>query len=304
MSGKLEQNKRFADLYTEAIYKKHKNARVYYVDSVNGNDAYSGRKFTQPLATTQEAIGRCSASRGDTILIAPWHAENITGASSFVPNKSYVNIIGLKQGNLKPTFTFTAAAGAIDFSAAACLLKDVYFTTLGTIDVTAPITFSGNNCIMQGVEMRESAATSQFVFGALVTGDDCVVDGFKFLGAAGDANVTGLRLTGADRVAVKNCDIVGAFQGSADATGAIQCLTTASLNMRVHNNVLENQDGTSEAGIVFITTCTGLVYENFIAVPTGDFGQGIVGDNLMRQYDNNVVDVAQERGAPEGTASA
>jgi hypothetical protein len=74
--------------------------------------------------------------------------------------------------------------------------------------------------------------------------------------------------------------------------------------LEIYNNRVENRDGTSEAGIVLTAACTGLIYENFIAVPTGDFAQGIILDDLMRQYNNYVVDVAQERGAPVGTASA
>jgi hypothetical protein len=111
-------------------------------------------------------------------------------------------------------------------------------------------------------------------------------------------------VTGSTGLEIAGCRLVGNFQGSANATGPIQSLTTLNVDIDIHDNRVENRDGTSEAGIVFVSTDTGFVYRNFIAVPTGDFAQGLIGDNAMRQYDNFVVDVAQERGAPVGTASA
>jgi hypothetical protein len=297
------QNERFASLVDEALVgQTHRAAKVFYVDSNTGSDNNSGTDIRSPLATLDKAHTNCTASQGDKVILLPQHAENISGAVTL--SKAGVSYIGLQDGNSRATLTYTAAGGAITLSGANCLMANILLTTSGTIDVTTPIVVSGAKCVLKDLEMKEDSATSQLVYGVLVTGNDCVVDGLDFLGLAGSATVTGIRHTAADRLTIKNCTIVGNFQGSADATGAIQCLTTESVDMRVHHNVVENRDGTSEAGIVFTASCTGLVYQNMIAVPTGDFGQGLIADSGMRQFENYVVDVASERGAPEGTASA
>lgn len=301
------QNKNFYKLFAEAaLGLLNKDQKVFYVDANDANASDSegnpGTSISSPLATLSRAHTLATSGKGDIIVVLPTHTENILVNYTF--SKSNVRFIGLESGNQRPTLTYTAAAGAITISGDNVEFKGFNVTTLGVIDVATPFVVSGDRVLFGDIEMVESAATSQFVYGVLFTGDDCVCDGFKFRGAAGDANVTAIRHTEADQLEIKNCDLVGNFQGSADATGAIQCLTTESTDLRIHHNILENRDGTSEAGIVFTAACTGLVYENFIAVPTGDFAQGLINDDAVRQYNNYVVDVAQERGAPVGTASA
>jgi hypothetical protein len=277
-----------------------------WVDNTHAHasDNHDGTDRQRPMSTIDAAINRCTANADDVIIVAPGHAETVSGATTIVPDVAGVNIYGLGRGAKRPTLTFSATTSKIIISGANTLFKNFLITTTGTVDVVLGVHVTGAGVVVEDVEIRESAATSQFVLPLHVAAADCKVLGYIFRGAAGDATVTGLRMSGADRLEVAGCVIKGAFQGSADATGAIQSLTTANLNIRIHRNVCENTDGTSEAGIVFVATDTGYVYENFIAVPSSDFGQGIVVDDLMRQYNNYVVDVAQERGAPEGTASA
>lgn len=277
-----------------------------WVDSTHAHASnnHDGTDRARPMATIDAAINRCTANADDVILVAPGHAETIAGATTLVPDVAGVNIYGLGRGAKRPTLTFTATTSKIVVSGANTLIKNLLITTSGVVDVVLGVHVTGAGVVLEDVEIVESGATSQFVLPLHVAAAGCKVLGYTFRGAAGDATVTGLRMSGADRLEVAGCHIYGAFQGSADATGAIQSLTTANLRVNIHHNQVENLDGTSEAGIVFVATDTGFVWENFIAVPTGDFGQGIIADTAMRQYNNYVVDVATERGAPEGTASA
>lgn len=277
--------------------------RHIFVHSGTGSNNNNGRRPDKPLATIDAAINLATANK-DAIIVLPGHAETVAGATTIVPDVAGIQIIGLGYGSLRPTLTFSGTASKIVFSAANILFKNFLILTTGTIDIVLGLHVTAAFVTLEDVEVREASATSQFVLPLHVAAADCTVKGYIFRGAAGDATVTGLRMSAADRLLVTGCRIKGNFQGNADATGAIQSLTTANLDISIHHNVVENKDGTSEAGIVFVATDTGDVYENFIVVPTGDFGQGLIADTLMDQYNNYVVDVDAERGAPEGTASS
>jgi hypothetical protein len=277
--------------------------KYYFVHSGTGSNGNSGT-HARPLATVDAAINKCIAGR-DGVAVLPGHAETIgNNATSLVPDVAGIAIVGLGWGSARPTLTFSGTASKIVISGAGTLFKNFLITSTGTIDIVLGVHVTGADSVLEDVEIREASTTSQFVLPLHVAAAGVKVLRYKFYGAAGDATVTGLRMSGADRLEVAHSMIIGNFQGSADATGAIQSLTTANLDINIHHNFVANRDGTSEAGIVFVATDTGFVGENFISVPTGDFGQGLIADTAMDQFNNYVVDVDAERGAPEGTASA
>ena len=274
-----------------------------YVDSNNGSASYDGKTPGKALVTIDAAINASSA--GDAIYVLEGHAESVANATTIIPDVNGIKIVGLGTGARRPTITMTATASNIPVSGTDVRLENLLITTSGTVDVTSAITVTGDDSHIVNVEIRESAATSQFVTGLFFNDANYAkAIGVKFWGAAGSATAAGIRMTGSEKLEIVDCDIVGNFQGSANAVGAILSITTLNIDVRIHHNRVENRDGTSEAGIVFVGTDTGFCYENFIAVPTGDFAQGLIADTAMRQFNNFVVDVAQERGAPVGTASA
>jgi hypothetical protein len=97
-----------------------------FVSSTSGSDGNSGRDKQHPLATVQAAIGKCTAGKGDVILLMPGHAETVT-ATSIALNVSGVQVYGLGTGLLRPTFTYGAAAATITVSAANCSWVNCHF---------------------------------------------------------------------------------------------------------------------------------------------------------------------------------
>jgi hypothetical protein len=276
---------------------------IFYVDSGASGAGIAGLSPGDAFATVDQAINLSIA--GDVIIALPGHAETISNATSLVPDVAGVSIIAVGVGARRPTITFDNASSEIIISAASVLFSGFRIRTSGTIDVALAITVTGDDCVVEDIDMRELSTTSQIIVGIFLNvALRAKVLNCNFLGLAGDATVTAIRMTGSTGLEIAGNRLVGNFQGSADATGPIQSLTTLNVDIDIHHNRMENRDGTSEAGIVFVATDTGLVWENFIAVPTGDFAQGLINDDAMRQFNNYVVDVAQERGAPIGTASA
>ena len=84
---------------------------TYYVDSTNAAAAdattRAGTSRDEPFATLDYAIGRTTASKSDTIVLLPGHAETTTAIAVDVAG---IRIIGLGSGRNRPALTATAAA--------------------------------------------------------------------------------------------------------------------------------------------------------------------------------------------------
>lgn len=90
-----------------------------------GSDGNKGT-FDSPFATLDYAIGRCTANRGDIIVIKPGHAETISSATALALDVAGVAIVGLGVGSNRPTFTLdTATTATIGVSAANISMTNV-----------------------------------------------------------------------------------------------------------------------------------------------------------------------------------
>ena len=71
------------------------NSSVLGVNQHAGSDQQSGI-YTHPVATVDTAISRCTASRGDIIVIMPGHNEGSSTANAevFDLNKAGIAVIG------------------------------------------------------------------------------------------------------------------------------------------------------------------------------------------------------------------
>ena len=99
--------------------------QALWVDStsaVKANTPAAGTK-EQPFSTLAYAISRATASKGDTIFLAPGHAETTTAIAL---NIAGVQIVGLGVGRNRPTLTATTAASdLLNVTAANCALTNV-----------------------------------------------------------------------------------------------------------------------------------------------------------------------------------
>ena len=134
--------------------------QVYWVNSTdvaapgakkgsNGNDG----SYRKPFATIDYAVGRCTANRGDIIMVMPGHSESITAAASLVLDVAGVAVIGLGTGSLRPDLNFSSTAGSVEIDAADVTL---YNLTL-TADVSAVVVgvnVDANGFTMDSCEFR------------------------------------------------------------------------------------------------------------------------------------------------------
>ena len=101
---------------------------VFYVNSNTGSNGNDGKSWDYPLATVDYAVGLCTASNGDIILVAPGHAETVVAAAGIDLDVAGITVIGLGNGSNKPVITMgTLTTATLRFNAANVLLKNFRF---------------------------------------------------------------------------------------------------------------------------------------------------------------------------------
>lgn len=209
--------------------------RVYWVNNssvlpeggVGGSDGNDGT-YLRPFSTLDYAIGRCTAGRGDIIMVMPGHIEAVT-ATSIAMDVAGVAIVGLGEGDARPLFNFGATTSTITISAANCSIKNVVLKA--TIDsVVAGITLTAAaDGLTLDLETRDTSSSIEFI-SALVTvsGANNLVANLVHRGfAAGDAMVRYVDLVGCT-----DAKIDVDFFGKA-STSVVDMRTTACNNILV-----------------------------------------------------------------------
>lgn len=138
--------------------------KVLFVGNAESNAADStahGGDPLKPLRTLDYAIGLCTASKGDVIVVMPGHAETVT--SAITCDVAGVQIIGIGVGRNIPTFTGSGAVDVFNVTAASVLLKNVRVVG-ASANVTALINiaaadFECQNCRFSQAETPLTAIT-------------------------------------------------------------------------------------------------------------------------------------------------
>lgn len=217
----------------------------------------------KPLASVfgpNGALSFCKAGRGDTIVVAPGHAESLaTGAVITVPDS--VNIIGSGYGNSRPTFTVTVLGTYITFGGCAQLQNLIFNLT-------------GVAALVKGFLVNTSGV--QFVLGKIIQASgtnqctDAIVlntggDDFLFNNSEIDATaaaVTGHGISNPTTNNINRLVIVNSYLHGSWTLGAISILSTASVEFIIEYNTLRNYNAT---GVFPLFLATGNTILGFIA---------------------------------------
>lgn len=114
----------------------------------NGNDG----TFFSPFSSVDYAMGRCTANRGDIIMVKPGHAETLTSATTLALDVAGVAVVGLGAGTSRPTFTFTTAntatiaVSAANISVQNCKFVGNFLSIAAAFTVGAAPHFTLENC--------------------------------------------------------------------------------------------------------------------------------------------------------------
>ena len=277
------------------MYLNFEPGSQFFVDATNGSASGDGLTWATAVTTITLALAKCTASKGDVIWVAPWHAETITAAAGIVFDKIGVTVIGLGSGTLRPTITLGAAAADIDVTATNTTIKNIIFVA-NFADVAVGIDLDAKDFTIEDCEFKDGGTDKNFVVYIDCDDTDNACDRLTvrrcttfspdignnhFIAAVGDI----------DRLTVEDCFIqMGVLDGEAiieASTGKdfTNCLIRRNAFLR-HNtaNVIAMESDTSAN--------SGMIYENYVG--TADTASAtpwdVTGAKLFENYQLGEVD--------------
>lgn len=270
-------------------------SNVHYVRSTGAAD-YDPPELTGRIHTTiNSALGQCRASRGDTVVLLEGHTETISAADSWSNLVAGTHIIGRGWGTMRPTFTWSAAAGTILGDVANVRIENCIFnmagslssTTALTVTVGIPVTAAGFQFIGNEVCVAVDAdqlTTDAFTLSAAA--DNCTFAGNYIYGRAlGEiTSVIKASAAGADDLHILN-NVISASVATAATGVLIDIDAGAILRTLIIGNTLENATASSKYVIDGHASSTGILDKNLFLVGDGGTGPaslGIVGCDAMR----------------------
>jgi len=236
---------------------------VYFVDSGHEarRDSADNGTYDKPFATLDYAIGRCTASNGDIIFVAPGHAESFTAADGFDVDVAGVRIVGLGEGANRPTFTFADTDATVAVGAANVTIENVRFLA-GISDIVKGIAVEvgGDNFMLKNCDFpKPTTATFEFLDAVdLASGaDNGTIINCTYYGAA--TSLTNHFLEAGTGVNV-GWKVLDNFVWGNFAVSGIWS-NKADLDWIIARNVISNATAGQHA-IEFTSTATGMIVDN------------------------------------------
>ena len=260
--------------------------KKFYVDSgvATGGDS-SGTSWTNAITTIDAAIGKCTASRGDVIYVAPGHAETVASATGLVCDVAGVSIIGIGNGSQIPTISLgTATAAKISVTAANVRLSHLkIISALANIAEGIDPTANADGLVVDNCIFSDGAVALELVIAINVTADcdniRIINNRFSTVPAGGCTNAIVLA-GGSDNSVISGNVIYGTY-----TAGGVLASAAASINLTVTDNVIGAIDA---IGWDNNASTTGIFARNLIGANTTSIAAALTGVDAMFCWENYV----------------
>ena len=231
-------------------------SNVFWVDSTAGSNGNPGT-HNQPFSTIDYAVGRCTASNGDLIMVAPGHVETVIAGAGLALDVVGITVIGMGSGSNQPKVNYTTAIGAtMTVSAANVTVVNMLFT--GGFDaLTSPIVVSAADFKLIDCEYRDVTGQCTDFLLTTAAADRMLIQNFRYDGAAAAGTNAGIAIVGGDRITIDGMWMDGNF-----AIGGIDVRTTATTDLEVRNVVFRTRHAADIFLVDTITTSTGMIGPN------------------------------------------
>lgn len=238
------------------------NSTVVGDGAVAGSNSNPGT-YQRPFASIDYAVGKCTANRGDIIVVMPGHVETVTAAGGLDLDVAGVAIIGLGTGTKRAQINFTTATTAdMDVDAANITLINLLFT--GGIDALAgPIDINASDCSLINCEYRDVTGQATDVIIADANADRLLIENYFHNGAAAAGANSAIALIGMDNPVIRNFKLVGNF-----AVSAIDCRTTAVVDLDISDGYIWTKNAADLCIKDTITGSTGKIGPNLYLMLT------------------------------------
>lgn len=248
---------------------------VYYVDSVNGADGNDGLSWAKALATIDAAIGKCTANNGDMIYVAAGHAETLT--AKITADIAGVSIIGLGNGNNRPSLTVGGTIDGVDITANDVVIENLRFVTPSAA-ATADVNVAAARSVIRGCRFELGANAVDPV---TVTADgERPVFEYNEVQVTADGPDDWIVFEGVvDHPVIRHNLVIGSDGTNAFDDGAINYGSQAVTNPMVYDN---NFDGQGVATVVVVNNAS-VVGE--LMGPNTYAGSATSADNVSSQQE-------------------
>jgi hypothetical protein len=153
---------------------------VFFVSSGTGSNGNDGKSPDSAFATVDYAVGKCTADKGDVIIVMPGHAEALT-SSSLTLDVAGISVIGLGAGRLRPTLTAAATTGTVTVSADDITLRNFVFVANVDNAVTAITVGAAKDFTIEGCEFVDNSNALHWLSAITVGTSDNAADGLKVI---------------------------------------------------------------------------------------------------------------------------
>lgn len=264
MDTKLFSRKQPGGFYTVTDRGLFPSGSIFWVNSGTGtNGAGYGRNPDAPVATIDYAVGLCTASKGDVIMVMPGHAETVSAAGGLDLDVAGITIIGLGNGALQPTVTLdTVTTADVDIDAANITVENIHFRAnfadiAAAIDVNAD-DFTLRNCRLTAVATNMNAKI--WVQDAAAGGSDRITIEGCYVRDVDAANTHFVNFagTGDGHRIVNNVLFVDCGTAAIGGAGVVT-------NCYIADNVINNAATDNDSCINLAATATGSVVRNLCA---------------------------------------
>jgi len=269
---------------------------VFFVCSVTGSNGNSGQNSTEPFATIDYAVGKCTADKGDIIFAMPGHAEVCIEADSINLDVAGISVIGLGNGTNRPTITYTtAAAASFGINAANITVQNIYFDATGVDAVATVIDVDAANASIVDCEFLLADTDGQAVeaIQSDVNANNMTVKNCKFLSPTAGAGAA-IHIKGASSGNFIEGNIM---DGDFSVAACVQT-TAAILNSFFHNNRMRG-DNAGEVGFDLGATTVaseGIISNNLISV-ADTAGWALAVGGSMHHFENYITWDGSKSGA-------
>jgi hypothetical protein len=233
----------------------------YFVSSVTGSDGNAGTDPAAPLATVAAAITATTVSKGDVIVMLPYHTDTIAAAGTWTP-KAGTAIVGLGWGGCRPLISFSATTSTILVSAANCLFQN-FVTTSTVAELVTCFSVSGTDCVINAVDHKEITTTIISWLTSTNAADRLTITNCKHLTTTVCAGTAAwINLVGGNGITITDNFICVNKPNSAVAA-AIGSTTTANVNILIARNYMNTiTTGAAKIILSLFAGSTGNVYDN------------------------------------------
>jgi len=265
---------------------------VYFVDSGSGTDSTAcGKSISKPFASIDYAIDQCTASQGDVIFVLPGHTETIAAAGGITCDVAGISIIGLGEGNLRPTITWSATASSWLITAANVTLKNL-ITTISIDEVVSMFAVSAAGVTLDTVDFKEYGAKGatgqalQFLLTTVAADDLMVMNCRHKQDTAGNTAQVWIQLVGTDNSRILNNSIYMTVKA---ATTSI-CISgsTAVVGCEISGNKIAWLGATVTTPINLVTTSTGIISDNRVAGGAAVVADAAITGDKCQMFENYV----------------